>query len=453
MWHDRLKDVLNEKGELRLITIAFLRTYVMKMRTLQAQQLIEEASILYYRKNKEESNMENMIQVLHELAHDTRVLKKQMLKNTDPDVVSESDDETMVHRKDKDTPLDTGEEEMVQFHTQELQEDFMHEILRWRSDMTFATLSIGLDAPMPPDEDEEKKPDSDDEEEEQDSSESADSQLSRESKDLQDQMNALDEELKEGCTALEEVEEALESMESKLLQESQESAEVAARLVQLKRDARHLAEERKRMQMDKALSQNARVHASESREQCFEVARDLHNDGQNLREDIADLMAMKEETLKHRAMEERSMKLDIRELERDVADERGYIREADGLRARGYRALLKRVEALHRATAAQGRDFKQGPDILRLCGAAREMLEEIRATSVPLAPVEQEVDEFHDSMPAELQPEVVELSEPRSMDQQSAALRALTDSNRLGAVSEEDSEADLSLPDLEMAAE
>merc|ERR1719487_547056 len=88
----KLAPLLNRDGQLRLVTVEFLRTWVLKMRTNQARELLESAVMLFHDAHYSHNHTEQMIMMMNEMSEDVKQVRREVVDIPDSSSDSECEE-------------------------------------------------------------------------------------------------------------------------------------------------------------------------------------------------------------------------------------------------------------------------------------------------------------------------------------------------------------------------
>jgi len=92
----KLNPFLNRDGQLRLVTVEFLKNSVMKMRTHQARELLESAVMHYHQANKSNTQIDQMLLLMKEMKDEIRYMNIEL--QSGPDSSSDSEIELVTNQ-------------------------------------------------------------------------------------------------------------------------------------------------------------------------------------------------------------------------------------------------------------------------------------------------------------------------------------------------------------------
>merc|ERR1719506_768177 len=135
----KLEPLLNHEGQIRLVTVEFLRNYVLKMRTSQARELLESTVMWYNESNKNSEHNEQMRFMMHEMDDDLKMMRKSL---EDANSSSDDEDETEERQGAKAILLKAAYERQQRADARR-KRNFSDDVARIRGELKHASLWIG----------------------------------------------------------------------------------------------------------------------------------------------------------------------------------------------------------------------------------------------------------------------------------------------------------------------
>lgn len=274
----RLLPFLNHAGQLRLVTVEFLKKSVMKMHTAQARELLECAVIYFHTSCKGDSQTEQMLALMTSMKSEMKDMK--LALKAEADSSSESEDDTQRQTENSSVSV----QRMV---------TYKHSMEATQIGLKHASLWIG-EAGQRPDELKALHRDAFAPGLHDTVNEADDEKLLLalhdkidENDDIQEDIEMLEEDKAEVIARTAEALDQIDFLEAELLKATEDTTEVGQKFYGMRHRVAALVEERHRANSDAQKGQRHVQSAIVSRAECFELVHSLSSENEGLEHQLA----------------------------------------------------------------------------------------------------------------------------------------------------------------------